>query len=220
MVTFYEEISQSHQEWIKQQKLFFVATAPLTGKGHVNVSPKGYDAFRILSSRQVCYLDLTGSGVETISHVKENGRLTFMFSAFDGPPRIIRLWTTAVVHERGSPEYEALAEREFPELRGHKSPRSVIVGDVHRVGQSCGFGVPLYEFKEQRSTLLDWAKNTCMEDYWVDKNSFSLDGLPGKGAAASSSYATWWRQSVPFVTGFAAGMAVAVAAVKVVGARR
>lgn len=217
MVTFYGEISESHQEWIKQQKMFFVATAPLTAKGHVNISPKGYDAFRILSSSQVCYLDLTGSGVETISHVKENGRLTFMFCAFDGPPRIVRLWTHGKVHEKGTPEYERIAAVEFPELAAQSGPRAIIIGDVYKVGQSCGFGVPLYEFKEQREQLLDFSRKVNIEKYWTEKNTKSIDGLPGKGATAS--YSRWWQESVPLVAAFAAGMTVAVAAVKVLGTK-
>jgi len=123
MGQFYDEIPQNHFEWIKKQKMFWVATAPLDAQGHVNVSPKGIaDCFHVLNSKQVWYEDLTGSGVETISHVKENGRITIMFSAFEGPPRILRLFGVGTVHEYGSPEYNKF----IPPTSRKPGSRSVI----------------------------------------------------------------------------------------------
>ncbi|KAI0353193.1 hypothetical protein OH77DRAFT_1512833 [Trametes cingulata] len=159
MGKFYESIPPELIPWLRKQEQFWVATAPLSAEGHVNVSPKGVrDSFHVLSPTRVWYQDLTGSGVETISHLRENGRVTLMFSAFEGPPRIVRLFGTGTVHEFGTPEYDAL----IPPEKRRPSSRSAIVVDVHKVGTSCGYAVNYYYLrtlalkvrpKERRNTL-------------------------------------------------------------------
>lgn len=163
-------------DWIEQQHLFFVASAPLSG-GHVNVSPKGHELLRVLDESTVAYLDLTGSGAETIAHTRENGRLTIMFCAFQGRPRILRLFGTATAHPVGS---EAFAQMEplFPDIPGK---RSVILLAVERVQTSCGYSVPFMDYRGERPTLKQWAARKSDEElaaYWAQKNARSLDGLP------------------------------------------
>ncbi|KAF9542296.1 hypothetical protein EC957_002180 [Mortierella hygrophila] len=186
MGEFYDDISENHAEWIKKQKVIFVGTAPLDPKGKVNLSPKGYDCFRIISSNQVCYLELTGSGIETQSHVEENNRITIMFCAFEGAPRIMRLFGTGTVHRVGSPEFNTLFNNHYTsdncDIRDSTGKRSIIVVDVYKVGSSCGYGVPFYDYKGSRPTLTNyWGKKSedQVVDYWVKKNTISLDGLPG-----------------------------------------
>jgi hypothetical protein len=174
----FSEISDALAEFMGRQQVFFVASAPLAADGHINLSPKGLDSFRVLDPRTVAYLDLTGSGVETIAHVKENQRLVIMFCAFEGPPKILRLHGRAEVVEPGHPEFAALQSR-FPP---RTAVRSIIRLSVDRIADSCGFGIPLYEFRAQRSTLLDWADNKdekTIADYQQQKNAVSIDGLPG-----------------------------------------
>lgn len=153
MGTFYETIPRSLFKWILAQKMFWVATAPLAGTGHVNISPKGGEHFGVLDERTFWYLDLTGSGSETIAHLYErgNGRITVMFNAFEGGPRILRLFGKGRVLERDTAAFEAfVAQNEVTLLPG---ARAIVVVDVHQVGTSCGFSVPFYEFKEHRNTL-------------------------------------------------------------------
>ncbi|KIJ07289.1 hypothetical protein PAXINDRAFT_103021 [Paxillus involutus ATCC 200175] len=151
MAKFYDEIPEWLFEWIKKQHMFWVASAPLSAHGHVNLSPKGTaDCFHVVNSKQVWYEDLSGSGIETISHLRENGRITVMFSALDGPPRILRLFGVGTVHEYGTPEYDAL----IPATTRKPGSRAVIVIDVYQVGTSCGFAVPVYGFVTQRTQLL------------------------------------------------------------------
>src|SRR4051794_40948634 len=126
MGNFWNEISESHQDWIRAQKLFFVATAPLSSKGHVNVSPKGHDTFRILGPNKMAYIELTGSGVETWAHLVENGRITIMFCAFDGKPRILRLWGWGRVCPIGTKEFEEhLGWFDGSDVVGSKGVRSI-----------------------------------------------------------------------------------------------
>ncbi len=165
-------------QWWCDQPMFFVATAPSGGDGHVNLSPKGYDTFRVLAADRVAYLDLTGSGVETIAHLRENGRVTLMACAFSGNPRISRIYGRGRVHAAGSPEFEALAPQ-FPDLPGK---RSIIDIDVERVTTSCGYAVPLMDLVEDRERLLDWARakgDDGVVEYRQKKNAVSIDGLPG-----------------------------------------
>ncbi len=165
------------RSFIEAQHVFFVGTAPAGADGHVNLSPKGYDCFRILGDNRVAYLDLTGSGAETIAHVRENQRITFMFCAFEGKPNIVRLYGTGAVHRPGDPEWDEL--RSMFETDG--AVRSIITSDVHRTSSSCGFSVPFMDFREERSRLIDWAQDKSEEDlsdYWALKNSTSIDGLP------------------------------------------
>ncbi|NND04423.1 MAG: pyridoxamine 5'-phosphate oxidase family protein [Acidimicrobiia bacterium] len=172
----YEEITDGVAGWIGKQQMFFVATAPADG-GHINVSPKGLDTLRIVGSNTVEYLDLTGSGAETIAHLRDNGRVTMMFCAFDGPPRIVRLY--------GKGSYIAATDMEFAEAAApfgeQHGARSVIRIDVDRVADSCGYAVPRYEYVEQRTKLRAWADNRDdeeLKDYWAEKNAKSIDGLP------------------------------------------
>ncbi|OJT07933.1 hypothetical protein TRAPUB_1144 [Trametes pubescens] len=153
MVKFYDEIPQSHIAWIKKQHIFFVATAPMTGE-HINVSPKGMDGtLHIESPTRVWYEDLSGSGVETISHLRENGRITIMFCAYEGPARILRIYGRGTVHEFGTPEYDAL----IPAVQRRPGSRAAIVIDVRKVSTSCGYAVPMYTFKAERSALAHYS---------------------------------------------------------------
>ena len=173
----YDEINEKLAAWVEQQKMFFVSTAPLSGEGLVNVSPKGLDSFSILDAHTVAYLDLTGSGAETIAHIKENGRITVMFCALDGAPNILRFYGKGEVIEPSHPEFAALTAR-FPIYPGI---RSVIRVHVARIADSCGFGIPLYDYKQERDALIKYADNKGpdgMAQYRVENNSYSLDGLP------------------------------------------
>lgn len=172
----FTEISATLREFIEKQPMFFVATAPLSADGHVNMSPKGYDSFRMLGPNEVCYLDLTGSGNETSAHLLENGRITFMFCAFSGAPQILRLYGQGTTVLPGSERWEELAAL-FSDYAG---ARQIIVSSIDLVQTSCGFGVPRMEMKEQRDTLVRWAEHKGedeLEAYREAKNSESLDGL-------------------------------------------
>lgn len=174
----YDTIDPSLKDFIAQQKMFFVATAPLAQDGLVNLSPKGLDSLRVLDDQTVAYADLTGSGVETIAHVKENGRIVLMFCAFEGPPNIVRLQGRGEVLEPNHDDFEQLRHR-FPDYPGL---RSFIRIHCHRISDTCGFSVPRYEFVEQRSQLIDWAHQqgpAKIVKYRQTKNIQSLDGLPG-----------------------------------------
>ncbi len=180
----YDVITPELAEWIGQQRMFFVATAPLAANGLLNCSPKGMDAFRILGSREVAYLDLTGSGIETIAHLRENGRIVFTFCAFDGPPKIVRLHGVGSAIALGEPGYDALRSR-FPEISG---ARAIVRAQVSRIGDSCGWGVPLYEFVAERDTLVRAAETkgpAGLAEYRARKNARSLDGLPGLDKSAA-----------------------------------
>ena len=172
------EIDEVARKFIKAQKIFFVASAPLRAEGHVNLSPKGMDTFRILGPTTVAYLDFNGSGVETIAHLKENGRIVLMFCAFEGPPDIFRLYGQGRVVEAHEPEFSTLAES-FPAF---DHVRSMIVVEVTRVVDSCGYGVPLFNYEGERTQLQAWAKKRGAEglkEYRAVKNRKSIDGLPG-----------------------------------------
>ena len=174
----HETINEGLCEWVEKQKLFFVSTAPLSGDGLVNCSPKGMNTFRILDPKTVAYLDLTGSGVETIAHLRENGRITIMFCAFEGSPNILRLYGKGQVFERGSSEYEANLEH-FDELLG---ARAIIHIEVHRIIDSCGYSIPLYKFAGDRDILTKWSERKGQDGvdaYNQENNLKSLDGLPG-----------------------------------------
>jgi hypothetical protein len=168
------------RRFIDAQKIFFVASAPLDAAGHVNLSPKGLDTFRILDPATVAYLDFNVSGVETIAHLreKENGRIVLMFCAFQGPPNIFRLYGRGHVVEPHDPEFPALATN-FPP---NDSVRSIIVVKVNRVTDSCGYGVPLFKYEGERPQLHAWARKQGpegLQDYRQRKNKYSIDGLPG-----------------------------------------
>lgn len=172
------EIDATVKKFIEAQPMFFVATAPLAADGHLNLSPKGLNAFRILGPKQVAYLDVTGSGIETVAHLRENGRIVVMFCAFSGPPRIVRLHGRGEVAAAGDPLATALSAR-FTERAG---TRAVIRVDVERVSDSCGYGVPLMDFVRHRDNLDHWAAqkgDDGLAAYRAEKNARSLDGLPG-----------------------------------------
>ena len=174
----HEQLNDSLVHFSGRQHVFFVGTAPTSLEGHLNVSPKGLDTFRILGPKTVAYLDLTGSGIETVAHLRENGRMTIMFCAFEGRPLIVRLYGHGRSIEPGDPEWDGLIAR-FP---GYPGARSVIVMDVERVADSCGFAVPLYEYKGERSQLIDYAERkgpAGMGAYRAQKNKASIDGIAG-----------------------------------------
>ena len=172
-----EGIDSSLGEWLQAQHVFFVATAPLSADGHVNCSPKGGDAFRVLGPWSAAYLDYTGSGAETIAHLQENGRIVLMFCAFDGKPNIVRLHGNGTVIAAGTPRYSEM-ERLFPMNPG---ARTLIHVEVTRVSTSCGFSVPLMDFRTDRDQLDRWAVSKGSEGlaaYRAEKNAASIDGLP------------------------------------------
>lgn len=170
-------ITEAQRALILAQPVFFVATAPLAGHGHVNVSPKGLDTLRILDANAVAYLDLTGSGNETAAHLGENGRITLMFCAFSGTPGIVRLYGRGTVVRPGEAQWGDLRRR-FGDLPG---VRQIIRVDVRHTQTSCGFGVPEMTLAGQRDTLVGWALNKGPDgslDYQRRRNARSIDGLP------------------------------------------
>ena len=174
----YAAIDAGLAAFIRAQRIFFVGTAPAASDGHINLSPKGGDTFRILDPMTVGYLDLTGSGIETAAHVRENGRITFMFCAFDGAPKILRLYGRGEVLEPGGVDFDAL-QRNFPAFEG---TRAIIRARVNRIADSCGYAVPLYGYQAERNHLADWTRRKGPEgvaQYRVEKNRYSIDGLPG-----------------------------------------
>ena len=176
----YPIFDDSIRKFIESQPLFFVGSAPLDATGHVNVSPKGLDTLRILSPSTIAYLDLTGSGIETVSHVRENGRIVLMFCAFQGPPRILRVHGTGRVIEHNVPEFAELA----PHFLEQEGARAIIIVEATRISDSCGYAVPLLEYKGERSQLSAWAHKLGQEglaDYRRRKNRESIDLIPGLG---------------------------------------
>ena len=177
MGKFYNNILDQHREFIKKQRIFFVASAPLNAEGHVNLSPKGMDSFRIFSPNRVAFMDIIGSGNETSAHILENGRITFMFCAFDGPPLILRLYGKGYTVVPGDAEWEALA----PNFKLVMSTRQIIIADIDMVQTSCGFSVPYYNYTGERDHAEKWAAHKGaegLEAYKAEKNLISLDGLP------------------------------------------
>ena len=182
----FESIDDKLRAFIEQQKMFFVATSPLSGEGHINLSPKGLPGtFAVLDRRTVAYLDLTGSGVETIAHLRENGRICLMFCAFEGRPKICRLHGRGIVQLAGAAGFDALAVH----FADHDGRRSIVEVEVERVSSSCGFGVPLMDYVGQRDELTDWTRRKQADDglpaYWARRNALSIDGLPGVVADAA-----------------------------------
>ncbi|QLE41913.1 pyridoxamine 5'-phosphate oxidase family protein [Nostoc sp. C052] len=176
MSKLFDCITDEQQDFIAAQHIFFVGSAPLSPTGHVNLSPKGLDCFRILSPNRVGYLDLTGSGNETSAHLQENGRITFMFCAFQEPPCILRLYGQGTTILPSSPDWDSLYSLFLP-IPG---TRQIIVADIEKIQTSCGFGIPLYEYQGQRQTLVNWASKKGEEgvrEYQQQKNLVSIDGL-------------------------------------------
>jgi hypothetical protein len=181
MARAYDAISEELADFIAAQHMFFVATAPSGHQGRVNLSPKGLDTFAVLDANTVAYLDLTGSGVETIAHLRDNGRITIMFCAFEGKPNIVRLYGRGDVIPVGEREGDAL----LPRFGSYPGARSVIRVRVDRVSTSCGYGVPLLEYEGERDQLLKFAERRGPDglvDYRAEKNTASIDGLPGLAA--------------------------------------
>lgn len=179
----HDGIGEKLATWIERQPLFFVATAPLAGDGLLNLSPKGTaGTFRVVDEHTFAYVDLTGSGVETIAHLRENGRICVMFCAFDGPPDIVRLYGTGRATFPTDPGFaEAIAPFPAAATRMPQS-RAVITVDVTRVADSCGYAVPRMELVEERDLLDSWSANRGPEklaEYQATRNAESLDGLPG-----------------------------------------
>jgi hypothetical protein len=175
----HDRIDDHLSAFITSQPVFFVATAPLAADGHVNLSPKGLDGtFTVVDDHTVAYLDLTGSGVETIAHLRENGRIVIMFCAFEGPPRIVRLHGSGEVTLADDPGF---VERAAP-FKPIPGARAVITVAVERIADSCGYAVPLMRFEGERDKLVDWAERKGPDGltaYQTEKNATSIDGLPG-----------------------------------------
>lgn len=183
----YADIDEKLVAWIGQQHLFFVGTAPLAEKGHINVSPKGpIGSLRVLGPRRVAYLDLIGSGAETIAHLRENGRIVLMFCAFEGPPRIVRLHGRGRVLQVGESGFEDLkAQLNFADLPAARdASRAIIVVDVDRISDSCGYGVPLMGYQGERPQQMDWIESKVRNDdnalmrYVAERNATSIDEMP------------------------------------------
>jgi hypothetical protein len=173
----FEGIDEALAAWIRAQHVFFVASAPLAGDGHVNLSPKGLASLAILGPREVAYVDFVGSGAETIAHARENGRIALMLCAFEGPPRIVRLQGSASVVEPGDAEFAALAAK----FQARDGVRAVIRVALARIADSCGYGVPLMRYEGDRKQLDAWAERKGadgLREYQLANNLRSLDGLP------------------------------------------
>jgi Pyridoxamine 5'-phosphate oxidase len=173
----FQGIDGSLAQWIARQHIFFVATAPGGRDGLINCSPKGMDSLRVLDERSVAYLDLTGSGAETIAHVKDNGRIVIMLCAFEGPPRIVRLQGRGSVIGPDDARFDEYVAR-FPTRPG---TRAVIRIDLTRVSDSCGYAVPLMDYRSEREALTKWAEKKGPDgviEYQREHNAVSLDGLP------------------------------------------
>jgi hypothetical protein len=181
MAKTFDGVADTLGQWLIEQPLFCVATAPLSGDGLVNTSPKGNrHEFAVITPYRVAYLDQTGSGVETIAHLRENGRIVVMFFAVAGAPRIVRLHGRGRVVERDDPDFAEFAGH-FPHAHD-VGVRSIIVIDLERVSDSCGYGVPLMDFVEHRHTMDQWSRRKGPEgirDYWSEHNLASVDGLDG-----------------------------------------
>lgn len=175
----YDAIDDDLAEFIARQHVFFVATAPLAGDGFVNLSPKGQDTLRVLGPRTIVYLDLFGSGVETIAHARENGRIVLLFCAFEGPPRILRIHGRAEAIEPGEEGFAALREHFGPP---RMNERAILRVEATRIATACGYAVPLYDWVGERNQLDAWADRKGpdgLRDYAEKNNATSLDGLPG-----------------------------------------
>jgi hypothetical protein len=188
MAKVFERIDEHQRQWIAARELFFVGTAPLAGDGRVNVSPKGpIGTFRILDDHTVAYLDMVGSGAETVAHLRENGRIVLMFCAFEGPPRILRLHGRGQIVPAGDPHFEDLCARaDFDAPHGIEAARrAVILIEVERVADACGYGVPLMSYEGERPHAEKWAAKKlrvdgegAIDEYMAAKNAASIDGLP------------------------------------------
>ena len=174
----YDGIDDELATWLAAQPLWFVGTAPVAADGHVNVSPRGHDTFSVLGPRRVAWVDFTGSGIETVAHLRENGRVCLMFCSYDARPRIVRLHGTGSVHLPGSAVFDEVVALHPP----HPSTRAVIDVAVSRVSDSCGYGVPEMTLVGERDLLRLGAERRGpdgLSDYRAENNAVSIDGLPG-----------------------------------------
>jgi hypothetical protein len=174
----FNELDDKLAAFIHEQHLFFVASAPDAPDGHVNLSPKGQPGLAILDPRRVAYLDLVGSGIETAAHLGQNGRVVLMFCAFEGPPRIVRLHGKGQVVEPADARWDELAGH-FP---AHDGARAIVLVDLLRISDSCGYGVPLFEYAGERDQLSRWVESkgaAGLARYQDENNRHSIDGLPG-----------------------------------------
>ena len=174
----YPEIDPAIRDWIAQQKMFFVSTAPLAQDGLINCSPKGMDTLRVLGPRTIGYLDMTGSGVETIAHLKGNKRIVIMMCAFDGPPKIFRFYGKGEVLEIGTEKFNELV----PQFEKGIGARSIIRIEIDLIRDSCGYAIPLLDYTGERDVLSKWAESKGLEGvrkYREENNQVSLDGLEG-----------------------------------------
>jgi len=196
MGSVYDRIDDHLRRWIANQALFFVGTAPLDGDGHVNVSPKGpIGTLRVLDDQTLAYLDVVGSGAETLAHLRENGRIVVMLCAFAGPPRILRLHGRGEVVVPEEPRFgELLAHAGFDEPDVDALRRAVIVVTVERIADSCGYGVPLLAYEGERPHQGLWAEKKlrvngadALVDYQAENNATSIDGLPALAAEDASA---------------------------------
>jgi Pyridoxamine 5'-phosphate oxidase len=184
----YDGIDERLAGWIARQPLFFVGTAPSGDGGHVNVSPKGpIGSLRVLGERAVAYLDIVGSGAETIAHLRDNGRIVVMLCAFEGPPRIVRLHGRGEVVYPSDARFGALLDG-FARPQHPEAERAIVVVEVTRVADSCGYGVPLMSYEGERPQSRLWAERKlakngpgALDDYVAEKNAVSIDGLPALG---------------------------------------
>jgi hypothetical protein len=182
MAKYFDALTDQQMQWIPQQHIFFVATAPLSAEGHVNLSPKGHDSLRLFDANTAAYLDMTGSGNETSAHIMENSRLTFMWCAFDGPPDIVRAYGEGEVVLPGTARWEEL----IPHFEMLPGARQIIVNHITKVQSSCGYAVPFFDYKEDRESLKKYALHKGedgMIAYRREKNMQSIDGLPTPLAA-------------------------------------
>lgn len=171
----FSAILPEHEAFIRKQHIFFVGSAPMKEEGHVNISPKGHDVLRILSPTAVAYLDLTGSGNETSAHLEDNGRITFLFMAVEGPPMILRLYGKGRVILPETEAWEELA----PQFELLPGARQIIYADLHAVKTSCGYSVPFFSYEGERETLQKWAAakgEPALQEYRLEKNTLSMDG--------------------------------------------
>lgn len=178
MAKHFKRIEPVHREFIERQRIFFNASA--TAEGRVNVSPRDVASLRVLDANSVVYLDQTGSGNETAAHLRVDGRLTLMFCAFEGAPLVLRLYGRGQILRRGSSEYAAMLASEFGDVET-PGARQMVLLKVKSVQTSCGYGVPLFDYVGERTTLTRWAEakgESGLEEYWRQKNMRSIDGLP------------------------------------------
>lgn len=187
----FERLDEHLRKWIGEQALFFVGTAPIAAEGRVNVSPKGpIGSLRVLDDRTIAYLDVTGSGAETIAHLRENGRIVVMLCAFEGPPRILRIHGRgAVVTPEDERFAELLARADFEDPGALEARRAIVLVDVERIADSCGYGVPLMSYEGRRPHMEKWAEKKlrvggpdAILAYQAEKNAESIDGLPALDA--------------------------------------